>query len=166
LLIEMGDFASIDTSCSKCGREVHVSVHFVLSKKWLKDLNRARKHAKESMLYGGCLEVSAEIKGGHFAKTRDMRTVAELLNPLCACGVELKSMKARGAFERIIRQISEFWEKGVPVESISIEDKVKCTYCLYTAKIKVAFTPKLPTKNSTIPETVQKYQQWQKRMLT
>lgn len=165
-VLSLVDFSSIDEFCSSCGRPLHVKIQWHLTSKWLKNLNKQRKHAREVLLYGDCLEVSVEIKGGHFTETRQRRLISELLNPVCACGVELNPLKLREAFERIVSQINTFWEEGTPVEPISLEAKEKCAFCLYMTKIKVGFTPKLPTKNSTIPQIIAKHSAWQKRMLT
>lgn len=166
LKVQMDDFSSIDLACGECGREIHISVHHVLDESWLKQLNKKRLFAKESMLYGDVLRIECEVKGGHFAETRSPRVLSELLNPICACGSQITPIPLRTATQTMIDEINRFWDEGGEVKPKKVEITEKCRFCLHDVKISAKLEPLLPDKNASVQDAVKKFKAWKKRKET
>lgn len=154
----------IPLNCSKCGREFHVSVHFVLDKQWLKKFDKRYKAGHKKLLYGNCLEVDVEIKGGYIESEKHQPlTLSDLVSPKHACCVRLNVPELYNAVEEMIKAISDYWEGGEVPKQRELKIKAKCAYCLGEATVKAALIPKLPSKSASIHGIIAKYKAWQNR---
>ena len=161
---EAGISKSIHTACSKCGREIHVSVLFNLEKSFLTPFFEKHEKGSETLNYGGVLSFKVSVDGGYFRETRQERTLQDLVNPLCNCGQTLNAPNVRLAAEDIIREVDEFFAgKRHMVMARKTLDKVKCPFCLLESIIRAEIVPQLPNKDNSVAEIIKSFQTWQKR---
>lgn len=152
--------------CTVCGRGHSLSVNSTLVNSWVDKFIERNRHGKETMRYGECLEFSVEIQDGFFAESTERRKLEDITHPKHACGETFYPEKLLNATQQAIEKINSFWENSSidgELKPVSIDDEIKCRYCLGKAKIKATITPVIP-KSLSPSEAVRLHKYWLERM--
>jgi hypothetical protein len=152
--------------CLKCGRFVVGHVNFKLDRKVFRRFDKAHTKGEGEGVYGGLLKIVAKVRKGYFEEFRRTDDPRDLLRPRCSCGNRLVSVEARESFEKIVKQITDFFEveEAEEPKEIQIKEKLNCPHCLSTVKLEMKLIPNLP-ENDGVPVYINAYRQWCERTL-
>jgi len=153
----------LKAECGGCKRQWVVTINYFLTDSILKDFKKEHTSGNLTILHGSMMKVNVEIENGYFPELNPFEQLKQILHPLHACSNQLTPAPLIDAAQKSIDAIDNYWETGKQSDEIKIDFSEKCPYCLNDYKIKAAFTPLHPLKNSAPYISAKLYETWQKR---